>query len=234
MKTVQCSSLKSNHLVPDDEEFQRLDHGSLPKTQFFHRLRHSSSSLSLPSYNALDGDTSLRILPVIESKQSLRAKRAASQLFLSRRSSVDLHRDIQVDEKSLLLNHQENGLTSEHKNEPPVPFQINRGSSRVRPPMSRIFWTIAAILVFLMSVFSLLLLTIQPLSHLHHPVILKIAAFPDFYGLHMSLTAQNGNLVMITVQDADLDVLASAGNIQKLLLHAPRSLCHIRTSESHE
>jgi hypothetical protein len=130
---------------------------------------------------------------------------------------MDVPHTIQVNEKSALLGNHTRSSSSQAHGTSVASITDRDADLRTRPPMRRIFWVIAAILASLLAIFSLLLLSIQPLSHIHRPSIQLIDAHPYFYGLHMSLSAQNSNLVKVVIQDADLDVLASAG--ESLISH---------------
>lgn len=195
----------------DEEEFQRVDRGGFsPKTQFFQRLRHSSSSISLPSNGSPDSENASSHSFFAEGRRSLRVKRAASQLFLSRRSSMDVPREIQISETTALLDNQSQSLSYQVHGASVLSIP-SRDAERRRPPMRQIFWVIAAILISLMAIFSLLLLIIQPLSHVQRALVQFVDARPNFYGIHMTLKAQNSNIIKVVIQDADLDILASAG-----------------------
>jgi hypothetical protein len=62
-----------------------------------------------------------------------------------------------------------------------------------------------------MALLTLIILLIQPLSEISFQVPITIDGKLERYSFNMTLEAMNSNLVDITVEKADLDVLASAG-----------------------
>jgi hypothetical protein len=62
-----------------------------------------------------------------------------------------------------------------------------------------------------MGLFSLVILSVQPLTDIEFQAPISIDGKPERYSFNMTLEAINPNIIDVVVETADLDVLASAG-----------------------
>lgn len=81
-----------------------------------------------------------------------------------------------------------------------------------------LMWIIISILTMSLGVFALIIFCVQPLAEVHTPRILYIDGQPKYFAFNMTLEGTNRNILDILIEDADLDVLASAGALPRARL----------------